>query len=204
MATSGCWFRQSDFFRREDAEQRKRPDCQRRRHGTHTGCRNVFALRTDTGACRILSPDSSIYSIRDRRLLLPGGKNAGQRSESRFRSSRPQHGRRTQTGRADRRPRHFPSLPTRDTGRRSRNARGKPERRSDSSHVLVCPARTSRHDGLQNGEYARFDDRLQKRTLLRIRADCRKARRSCQLYPCPVDSMVDAGCFRQLEQNGFR
>ena len=45
---------------------------------------------------------------------------------------------------------------------------------------------------------------LQKRTLLRIRADCRKARRSCQLYPCPVDSMVDAGCFRQLEQNGFR
>ena len=55
-----------------------------------------------------------------------------------------------------------------------------------------------------NGEYARFDDRLQKRTLLRIRADCRKARRSCQLYPCPVDSMVDAGCFRQLEQNGFR
>ena len=70
--------------------------------------------------------------------------------------------------------------------------------------VLVCPARTSRHDGLQNGEYARFDDRLQKRTLLRIRADCRKARRSCQLYPCPVDSMVDAGCFRQLEQNGFR
>ena len=110
----------------------------------------------------------------------------------------------TETGRADRRPRHFPSLPTRDTGRRSRNARGKPERRSDSSHVLVCPARTSRHDGLQNGEYARFDDRLQKRTLLRIRADCRKARRSCQLYPCPVDSMVDAGCFRQLEQNGFR
>ena len=69
---------------------------------------------------------------------------------------------------------------------------------------MFWPAQTSRHDGLQNGEYARFDDRLQKRTLLRIRADCRKARRSCQLYPCPVDSMVDAGCFRQLEQNGFR
>ena len=76
--------------------------------------------------------------------------------------SRLQHGRRTQTGRADRRPRHIPPLPTRDTGRRPRNARRKPERRCDSSYVLVCPARAPWHDSLQDGKHARFDDRLQK------------------------------------------
>ena len=53
-------------------------------NGTHTGCRNVFALRTDTDACRILSPNGRFDSSRDRRLLLPGGENARQRSESRF------------------------------------------------------------------------------------------------------------------------
>ena len=53
-------------------------------HGTHTGCRNVFALRTDTGACRILSPDSSIYSIRDRRLLLPSEKRWSKKRKAAF------------------------------------------------------------------------------------------------------------------------
>lgn len=47
-----------------------------------------------------------------------------------------------------------------DKGGCTGNTRRKPERRSDRPHVLVCFSGAARHDGLQNDQYARFDDRI--------------------------------------------
>lgn len=86
-----------------------------------------------------------------------------------------------------------------DKGGCTGNTRRKPERRSDRPHVLVCFSGIARHDGLQNDQYARFDDRYKNDRYKDFGQAAARLDDVANYIPGPVDSLPDAAGFRQLE-----